>query len=128
MKTCKKCHINKSDTEYAHQYAVCKPCYAVAARARRAKEKASAQYTADNIKILTSKDFDFSHAHDLAHEHHKPLIFIQRGLEACRRSNTPIKQFIDKYCLNLDIPPNSMLQSAYRDILRELPDTSVTID
>jgi len=125
MKICTQCHQSKSETEFASKYAICKSCYA---KNTRAKYHASKNYTADNIKILTSKDFDFSLAHDLAHEYNKPIIFIQRGLEACRRANIDKKHFIDKYLKHNDVPISELFNATYRDILRECPDIGITPD
>jgi hypothetical protein len=129
MKLCIQCHETKSDTQFSERYALCKQCYAGNKRAQRAKERAAQAYNADCIKIKQSSDFDFSYTHDLSHEYDQPLVFVQRGFEACRRAGVSPEYFIARY-LKSDRSGarNPLVEQAYRSILRESPHCSVTPD
>ena len=129
MKICAQCYESKSDTLFSARYKICKTCYAKNKQIARAKLRASSEYNADCIKIKKSSDFDFSYAHDLAHEYIKPLIFVQRGFEACRRAGMPIDYFITRYLKgDKSTLRNELVEQAYRSILRETSHCSTSPD
>jgi hypothetical protein len=120
MKVCKQCGIEKSDTEYSERYSICKPCYALNTKAKRGS------YNADNIKILKPEEIQeqfgnwASTAHQLAHDYKKPIEFIERGLEACRRSHVSEDYFVERYLnANKSIAQNRLVADAYVELMKE---------
>jgi len=129
MKLCTQCHESKSKSEFTETYAICKKCYAKNKSLKRAKDKASADYTSKNIKIMKLSDFDFSHAHDLCHAFQRPLVFVQRGLEACRSAGIDKSFFINRYLIgDKTTQKNPKVEAALRDLLREDKNCSVSIE
>ena len=68
-------------------------------------------YTAKNIKVLSSEEaenqFGWLKAGKLAAKYHKPLAFIERGLEAYRLAGASAEAFEDRYLKKLpDAPKN----------------------
>ena len=56
-------------------------------------------YTAKDIRILTDaeiSEFEWVKCADLAAQHKRPLRFIEKGFECCRRLGIEPTYFIDK--------------------------------
>jgi hypothetical protein len=79
-------------------------------------------YTASSIVILTPDEtnarFGWLRVQGLAAEYRKPVAWIQRGLEACRRAGIDDDYFIARYLKRQDIPRNEAADLAMRDIVR----------
>ena len=80
-------------------------------------------YTADAIQILSPDQvldrFFWAKAEALAKTYHRPLEWIERGLEACERVRLPHDYFINRYLLKLPIPKDEGMEAAFYDILDE---------
>ena len=63
--------------------------------------------------------FFWAKANDLALTYHKPLEWIERGLQACERVQVPHDYFIDRYLKKLPIPKDEGVDAAMRDLLIE---------
>ena len=58
--------------------------------------------------------------HQLAHDYKKPIEFIERGLEACRRSHVSESYFVDRYLKeDKTIEQNMLVADAYKDLMKE---------
>jgi hypothetical protein len=82
-------------------------------------------YNASCIKILKPEEaqqkFGWLMAQELAQKYSKPLEFIERGIEACRRSSTAIEFFIARYLEKQEtpLPRNELLEVAYLEVMAE---------
>lgn len=79
-------------------------------------------YTAKNIRILTNaeiSEFEWVKCSDLAAKHKKPLTFIERGFECCRRLGIEPDYFINKYLKKKSITPMPEFEKVYKEILQE---------
>jgi hypothetical protein len=120
MKTCTQCLNDKNDDQFTGRYKICKDCRALNIKRERSN------YTADNIKVLKQSEvqdrFDnwASTAHQLAHDYKKPIEFIERGLEACRRSHVSESYFVNRYLKeDKTIEQNLLVAEAYKDLMKE---------
>jgi len=84
----------------------------------------SREYNADSIKILDPKQaeqrFEWLQAENLAAQYSKPLEFVERGIEACRRSSTDISFFIQRYLEgDKSGEKNILLEEAFLELMKE---------
>lgn len=80
-------------------------------------------YTAASITVLAQEQvlerFFWAKAHDLAQTYHRPLAWIERGLQACERVRKPHDYFIDRYLKRLPVPKDEGVEAAFKDVLLE---------
>lgn len=80
-------------------------------------------YTADNIRILDASEaaqrFYWLDAEELATRYRRPVNWIARGLEACRRAGVDRAYFVERYLERKPVPRNAMVEEAFRELLRE---------
>lgn len=80
-------------------------------------------YNADSIRILDGGEiterFEWAEAAELAAQYKRPVAWIMRGLEACRRARVDRSYFVDRFLKRLPIPRNEVVDAAYRDLLAE---------
>jgi hypothetical protein len=89
----------------------------------------SREYNADSIKILDPKQaeqrFEWLQAENLAAQYSKPLEFVQRGIEACRRSSTDLSFFIQRYLEGDKSGGKSiLLEEAFLELMTEAREKS----
>lgn len=89
-------------------------------------------YTAADIRVLTDLEVDerftWARVGALAQRYSRPVEWIARGLEACRRADVDPEYFIARY-LERDAatPFNTVVDEAMRDILAEARAGRLTI-
>lgn len=79
-------------------------------------------YTAKNIRILTDdeiSEFEWVKCSDLTVKYKRPLTFIERGFECCRRLGIEPDYFIDKYLKKKPITTMTEFEEVYKEILQE---------
>lgn len=80
-------------------------------------------YNADSIRILDGDQitemFVWAEAAELAAQYRRPQKWIERGLEACRRSGVGRDYFIDRFLKRLPVERNEVVDAAYRELLTE---------
>ena len=100
-----------------------KPVTPLATISKTCDTPATTPYTASSIAILSDSDrksnpmFDWELAEDLAHEIIRPVVWIKRGILACRESGVSPQYFIDRYLYRRDIPMNKHVDLCFRKIL-----------
>jgi len=87
------------------------------------------EYNADSIKILDHKQaeqrFEWLQAENLSIKYSKPLEFVQRGIEACRRSSTDLSFFIQRYLEgDKSGEKNILLEEAFLELMKEARENS----
>ncbi len=80
-------------------------------------------YTADSIRILDAGEaaqrFAWLDAEALATRYRRPVHWIARGLEACRRAGADRSYFVERYLDRKPVARNAMVDEAFRELLRE---------
>ena len=80
-------------------------------------------YTADSIRILDASEaatrFNWLDAESLATRYRRPVHWIARGLEACRRAGVDRQYFVDRYLERKPVARNAVVDEAFRELLRE---------
>jgi len=81
------------------------------------------EYTAESIRILDAGEacqrFAWLDAEALATRYRRPVAWISRGLEACRRAGVDRQYFVDRYLEKRDVPRNPIVDTAFRELLNE---------
>lgn len=81
------------------------------------------EYTADSIRILDHSEathrFAWLDVETLATHYRRPVAWISRGLEACRRAGVDRDYFVDRYLERRDVPRNPIVDTAFRELLNE---------
>ncbi|MCL1123183.1 hypothetical protein [Shewanella surugensis] len=80
-------------------------------------------YDASSIRILSDDEvcdkFEWVRAHELATEYKQPLRCVERAIEACRVTGTPLEHYIERYLKNnKSIPKDHTFENAYLDIMK----------
>ena len=82
-------------------------------------------YTASAIKVLSQSEAEsrmtWLQANNLAAEHHKPIDFVERLLEACRLADADIDWAIGRYlCGDKSLPRNRDVEMISRELQLKL--------
>ncbi|MCL1128091.1 hypothetical protein [Shewanella surugensis] len=80
-------------------------------------------YDETSIRVLKVDEiydrFEWVRANELAKEYKQPLACVERGIEACRVTDTPLDYFIERYLKNnKDTLKNETFENAYFDIMK----------
>lgn len=87
------------------------------------------EYNASSIRILKPEEaeqrFEWLRAENLATQYSKPLEFVERGIEACRRASVDLDFFIKRYLEgDKSGEKNILLEEAFLELMTEAREKS----